>query len=148
GSAAMDAPLTATASKIANILVRDDEKKQAGLLPPPRLLRRHPSSGRRGGLTPITYHPSRLLSLEQQLHHLRRDFRGALIELRIGQVGDRVRHLQELEVRQPPRAGHGLAGCPEDVRDEGRRRNAVLFENDTVEHTARRARPSVAHAGD
>src|SRR5688500_16082967 len=79
------------------------------------------------------------LPFPQQIDHLRRDLASALIELLRRQVGNRMRHHDETEVRQAPGAGHCLSGLFEYVRDNGRRRNALLFEYDTVEHTARAA---------
>src|SRR5262245_10141274 len=59
-----------------------------------------------------------------------------------------MRQSEELVVRQPPALGHGMTRGFEDVGDDGHGGNAELLEEDSVEHTARRAGPSVADAGD
>jgi len=82
---------------------------------------------------------SDLLTLEKELHDLRHDRRGTLVELRRRQVRDRVRHREELEVRKTPGSSHGLAGDFENVRNDRGGRHAVLFKYYAVEHTARAA---------
>src|SRR5690349_813574 len=82
---------------------------------------------------------SALLPFEKKLHDLRHDGSGALIELRGRQVRNRMRHGQELEIRETPRARHRCASRLEHVRDDRCGRYAVLFEHDAVEDTPRRA---------
>src|SRR5207237_7322744 len=101
-----------------------------------------------GSLPPRLPYISSNLSFEQKLYDLRRDCRCALVQLLVVQIRDRVRHRDEAKIRKPPRARHGAAGGNEHVRDDRSAWYAVLFENDTVEHTARRARPSITDAGD
>ena len=79
------------------------------------------------------------LPLEQKPHHLRHDRRGPLIELCGRQVCDRVRHREKSEIGQTPRPRHRPPRYREDVGDDRRRWNAMLFENYAVEHTARAA---------
>ena len=79
------------------------------------------------------------LTLEQKPHDLGNDRRGALIELCGRQVRDRVRHREKSKIGQAPRARHSPSRYREDVGDDRRRWNAMLFENDAVEHTARAA---------
>ena len=79
------------------------------------------------------------LTFQQKLHHLRHDSSSPLIELRRRQVCDRMRHRNEFEIGQAPCARHRRARRLENVRNNGRRRYAVLFEHDAVEDTPRRA---------
>src|SRR5713101_4471313 len=88
-----------------------------------------------------------LLALEEQLDDLRRDFARPLVQLGVRQVRDRMRQREELVVRQAPGLRHRMARALEDVGDNGCGGNADLLEQDSVEHTARRAGPSVAGAG-
>ena len=82
--------------------------------------------------------PSAHLAFEEELNDFRRDRAGSLIELRVGQIRDRVLHHEEPELRQAPRARHRLAGGGEHVRDDRGRRYTVLFEHYAVEDTPRR----------
>ena len=82
---------------------------------------------------------SALLSFQQKAHDLGNDRGGAAVELVRREVRDRVRHRDEFEVRQTPRARHRRAGRLEHVRDDRCGRYAVLFEHDAVEDTPRRA---------
>src|SRR5205809_2647530 len=59
-----------------------------------------------------------------------------------------MRHRQELVPGDAPLLGHRAARDFEDVRDDRGRGHRVLRQQDAVEHTARRAGPSVADAGD
>ena len=80
-----------------------------------------------------------VLAFEQQLDYLRRNFPRALIELRFGEIGNRVRHGEEFKILQSPRACHRLAGSHEHIRDDRCRRHTLLFKHYAVEHTARAA---------
>jgi hypothetical protein len=79
------------------------------------------------------------LTLEQKPHDLRHDGRGPLIELCGRQVRDRVRHREKAKIGQAPRSRHSPPRYGEHVGNDRRRWNAMLFENDAVEHTARAA---------
>ena len=79
------------------------------------------------------------LTLEQQPHDFGHDFTRALIELLAAQIRDRMRHVEEAEILESPRACHRVAGADKYVGDNRRRRHAVLFEYYAVEHTARAA---------
>src|SRR5688572_16476897 len=57
-------------------------------------------------------------------------------------------HHQELVGGQAPLLGHRPTRLLEHVRDDGGGRHADLLEQDSVEHTARRAAPSVSDACD
>jgi len=87
------------------------------------------------------------LSFEQQFDDLWCDVARSLVELFTGEISNWMRHRKKPELLQSPRARHGLTGPHEDIRDDGRRRNALLFEYYAVEHTARAARPSIADTG-
>ncbi len=73
---------------------------------------------------------------------------GARIELLVAEVGDWVRHVEEAIARHTPARRHGLARRAEGFGYDGDGRHTRSLEEDRVEHTARRARPSVADAGD
>ena len=79
------------------------------------------------------------LTLQQQPDDLRNDRCGALIELCRRQICDGMRHRQEAKIRQTPGARHRAARDLENVGDDRRRGNAVLFKYYAVEHTARAA---------
>lgn len=79
------------------------------------------------------------LALQQKPRYLGRDRTCALIEFRRREVCDRVLHHEEAKFRNAPAPRHGAAGQLEHVRDDRRRRNAVLFKYYAVEHTARAA---------
>src|SRR5262249_54210874 len=91
--------------------------------------------------------PRLVLSLQQELRDFGRDLARALVELRLGEVRYPVRSHQELVGRYAPLLSHGTRGLREDVRDDRGRRHRVLLQHDSVEHTARRAGPSVSDAG-
>src|SRR5499433_2707887 len=97
---------------------------------------------------PVSVRRRLLLTLEEELDDVGNDLPCPLVELGLGEVGDRMRQSEELVVRQPPALGHGMTRSLEDVGDDGHGGNAELLEEDSVEHTARRAGPSVADAGD
>src|SRR5712691_12526533 len=57
-------------------------------------------------------------------------------------------HAQEFIVGKAPGLGHGPASRVKHIGDNRGRWNAVLFKQNTVEHTARAARASIADPGD
>src|SRR5262249_61627664 len=86
------------------------------------------SSARLGpGPTGGAGRPRLVLSLQQELRDFGRDLARALVELRLGEVRDRVRHHQELVGRYAPLLSHGTRGLLEDVRDDRGRRHRVLL---------------------
>src|SRR5262245_608508 len=89
-----------------------------------------------------------LLPFEQDLHDLRHDRAGALVQLVVREVGDRMLHAQVFIIGQAPGLGHRPAGRVKHIGDNRGRWNAVLFKQNTVEHTARAARASIADPGD
>src|SRR5262245_13022019 len=58
------------------------------------------------------------LALQQQLHDLGDDCFCALIELRVTEIRDRVRHLEETKLGKAPGLGHSAARRPERLRDD------------------------------
>src|SRR5262249_39519844 len=89
-----------------------------------------------------------LLALEEELDDVGNDLPRALVELGLGQVGDGMRQSEELVVWQAPALGHGVAGGLEDVGHDGHGGDAALLRKGCAAHTAPRARPSGADAGD
>src|SRR5262245_44219971 len=89
-----------------------------------------------------------LLPLEQELHDLRHYVTGPLVQLVLCEVGNRMLHTQILIVGQAPGLRHGPSSRVKHIGDNRGCWNAVLFKQDTVEHTARTARASIAHPGD
>src|SRR5262244_2625130 len=89
-----------------------------------------------------------LLTLEEELDDVGDDLPRPLVELSLGEVGDGMRQSEEFVVRQSPALGHGMTRGLEDIGNDRHGGNAELLEEDSVEHTARRAGPSVADAGD
>src|SRR5712691_5348646 len=57
-------------------------------------------------------------------------------------------HAQEFIVGEAPGLGHGPASRVKHIGDNRGRWKAVLFKQNTVEHTARAARASIADPGD
>src|SRR5215475_11882329 len=57
-------------------------------------------------------------------------------------------HAQEFITGEAPGLGHGPSSRVKHIGDNRGRWNAVLFKQDTVEHTARAARASIADPGD
>jgi hypothetical protein len=116
------------------------QNAKARLRPAPRsvaTLRVVPSGWR--GAKSVKSAASGLLALQKKAHNVGHDRGSALIELRRGQVRDRMGHREELKIRKTPRACHCVAGYFEHIGDDRCRRNAMLFKNDAVEHTARAA---------
>jgi hypothetical protein len=116
------------------------QNAKARLRPVPRsvaTLRVVPSGWR--GAKAVKRAASGLLALQKKPHNIGHDRGGALIELRRGQVRDRMGHREELKIRKTPRACHCLPGYFEHIGDDRCGGNAVLFKNDAVEHTARAA---------
>src|SRR5215471_1870332 len=89
-----------------------------------------------------------LLTLEEELDDVGDDLPRPLVQLSLGEVRDGMRQSEEFVVRQPPALGHGMTRGLENIGDDRHGGNAELLEKDSVEHTARRAGPSVADAGD
>ena len=73
---------------------------------------------------------------------------GALLQLVLREIGNRMLHAQEFIVRETPGLSHGSAGRVKHIGDNRSRWNAVFFKQNTVEHTARAARASIADPGD
>ena len=93
--------------------------------------------------------PSRLfLALQQEFDNLWHDVTCALIELFLGEIGNGMGQCQVFIVGEAPRLGHGTAGGIEYVGDQRSGGNAMFFEHNAVEHTARAARASIADTGD
>src|SRR5262245_39901342 len=88
------------------------------------------------------------LTLQEELRHFGDDGAGALVELGFRQVCDRMGHHQEAVGGQAPLDRHGPSGLLEHVGHDRGGRNAGLLEHDAVEHTARRAGPSITDACD
>ena len=82
---------------------------------------------------------SALLPIEKEPHDLWRNRSRAFVELRGSEIRNGMRHGQKSEVRQSPGPRHGLSGYFEHISDDRCGRNAMLFKNDAVEHTARAA---------
>ena len=88
------------------------------------------------------------LPLEQELHNLRHYVTGPLVQLVLREVGNRMLHTQIFIVGQAPGLRHSPSSRLKHIGDKGGRWNTVLFKQNTVEHTARAARPSIADPGD
>ena len=69
------------------------------------------------------------------------------IQLVFRQIGDGVASHQEPVIFDSPAGCHGAAGCNKGCGHDGRGRDTGALQFQSVEHTARTARPSVAHAG-
>src|SRR6266567_3289805 len=89
-----------------------------------------------------------LLPLEQELHNLRHYVTGSLLQLVLREVSNRMLYTQIFIVGQAPGLRHGPPRRFKHIGDNRGRWNAVLFKQNTVEHTARAARPSIADPGD
>jgi hypothetical protein len=89
-----------------------------------------------------------LLPFEQELHNLRHDSTGALIQLVLREVGNRMLHTQILIVGETPGLGHRPSSRFKYIGNNRRGWNTVLFKQNTVEHTARATRASIADPGD
>ncbi len=85
---------------------------------------------------------------KEDVDDLRHYFAGALIELLLGKVGDRVRHRQIFIIWDTPGLCHGPTGGLEHIRDDGSGWQATFFKHYAVEHTARAARASISHPSD
>jgi len=59
-----------------------------------------------------------------------------------------MQQAQEFIPGHAPGPGHRLPGLHEQIRYDRGSRNAILFQQDPVEHTARAAGSSVPDAGD
>src|SRR5438093_4538760 len=89
-----------------------------------------------------------LLPLQQELHNLRHDVTGSLLQLVLREVSNRMLYTQIFIVGKAPGLRHGPPRRFKHIGDNRGRWNAVLFKQNTVEHTARAARPSIADPGD
>jgi len=89
----------------------------------------------------MTPHPALrlLLPFEQELHNLRHDRTGALIQFVLREVGNRMLHAQIFIVGEAPGLSHRPSRRFKHVGNNRRRWNTVLFKQNTVEHTARAA---------
>ncbi len=63
--------------------------------------------------------PALQLPFKEEPSYLWSDFSGALIELLLGEVGDRMGQDQKPVVWHPPRLGHGMGCSRELVGDDG-----------------------------
>src|SRR5580765_2700930 len=73
---------------------------------------------------------------------------GARVELLVTQVGDWVRYVEKAVAGHAPARRHRFARGAEWLGHDRDGRHTRPLEEDRVEHTARRARPSVADSGD
>src|SRR3989442_1097415 len=89
-----------------------------------------------------------LLPLEQELHNLRHYVTGPLVQLVPREIGNRMLYTQIFIVGQAPGLRHGPSRRFKHIGDKRGRWHAVLFKQNTVEHTARAARASIADPGD
>ena len=93
--------------------------------------------------------PSSFLArVDQQRFDPRGDPIRARCELGGREAADRMRDHGVWVARHAAQACHRFGGGDEWRRDDGGGRDAALLESDGVEHTARRAGPSVADRGD
>ena len=89
-----------------------------------------------------------LLPFEQELHNLRHDSMGPLVQLVLREIGNGMLHAQIFIVGQAPGLGHRPSSRVKYIGNNRRCWNTVLFKQNTVEHTARAARASIADPGD
>jgi len=89
-----------------------------------------------------------LLPFEQELHNLRHDSMGALVQLVLREIGNGMLHTQIFIVGEAPCLGHRPSSRVKHIGNNRRGWNTVLFKQNTVEHTARAARASIADPGD
>src|SRR5207247_241866 len=76
-----------------------------------------------------------LLPLKQELYNLRHYVTGPLVQLVLCEVGNRMLHTQIFIVGQAPGLRHSPSSRFKHIGDNRGRWNAVLFKQDTVEHT-------------
>src|SRR5712691_13059730 len=89
-----------------------------------------------------------LLPLKQELHNLRHNVTGPLVQFVLREISNRMLHTQIFIIGQAPGLRHSPSSRLKHIGDKGGRWNAVLFKQNTVEHTARAARSSIADPGD
>ena len=87
------------------------------------------------------------LSADEEFDDFFDDIIDIAVQLFIGQVGYGVWDFQKSITRNPPVFRHGFPGHTKRCCNDGNSRNAGLFNQDPVEHTARAAGPSVTDAG-
>ena len=83
----------------------------------------------------------------KKVQHLSGQLVRPSVQLVFCQIGDGVASHQEPVVLDSPTGCHGAAGCNKGRGHDGRGRDTGALQFQSVEHTARTARPSVTHAG-
>jgi len=93
--------------------------------------------------------PTVLISLPgQQITDIRQQLKGLPADLIHLKVGQWVGHAQKTIIRHPPQPGDGTARGGKLVGDDGYRGNSPSLQQNSVEHTARAARPSIPYPAD
>ena len=77
------------------------------------------------------------LTLQQESYDLWGDLTCALVEFFFRQIGRWMRYIQELIVGDSPCLGHSMSGLHESISNNRGRGDAVFFEENSIEHTAR-----------
>lgn len=83
----------------------------------------------------------------KNIYRLPQNVPGPFLQLAVVHVSNRVFDYNDRELRISLRFGQCLYGVSKDGGDHKRGRDALLFQLDTVEQTARAAGPSVAQRG-
>ena len=78
-------------------------------------------------------------TLQQESCDLWDNLTGALFEFLFRQIGRWMRYIQELIVGDSPCLGHSMSGLHESISNNRGRGDAVFFEENSIEHTARAA---------
>src|SRR5437016_14603753 len=68
------------------------------------------------------------LPFQQELHNLRHDVVGAMVQLVLREVGNGMLHAQAFIIREAPGLRHGPSRCIKHIGDQGGRWHAMLLK--------------------